>query len=124
MSDLIGMLPEGRYPKQVIVDPSASALIVELRKNGFHVISANNTVRDGISDVQTLLRKAKLLFCSNCVNTIGEFGIYSWDEKASEKGEDTPLKENDHAMDAIRYFVKTKMLVRREGRKKPHVYIF
>jgi hypothetical protein len=28
---------------------------------------------------------------------------YVWDEKAVNRGEDKPLKVNDHAMDSIRY---------------------
>jgi hypothetical protein len=42
-----------------------------------------------------------------CVNTIREFGLYSWDEKASLNGIDAVIKENDHAMDAVRYFCFT-----------------
>ena len=63
-----------------------------------------------------MLANQLLAFCDCCVNTIGEFGIYSWDEKASDRGEDAPLKENDHAMDAARYFVRTKYLVRRTNK--------
>lgn len=100
-------------PRQVIVDPSASALIVELRKRGFHVIPAINDVLNGISDVSTMLRQDKLGFAKKCVNTINEFGLYSWDAKASQHGEDRPIKDNDHAMDAVRYFVETKHLVKK-----------
>lgn len=116
---LIDILPRGKedkliYPKQVIVDPSASALIVELRKQKFHVVHARNDVLDGISDVATLLSQDKIAFTSKCKNTIREFGIYAWDTKATNRGEDVPIKLNDHAMDAVRYFVKTKHLVTRK----------
>lgn len=40
-----------------------------------------------------------------CIHTIEEFGVYSWDPKASDRGEDAPLKDNDHCMDSLRYFV-------------------
>lgn len=109
---LIQML-NGIEPRAIIVDPSASALITEIRRKGYHVRRADNDVKEGIDDVSTMLANQLLAFCDCCVNTIGEFGIYSWDEKASERGEDAPLKENDHAMDATRYFVRTKYLVRR-----------
>jgi hypothetical protein len=33
-----------------------------------------------------------------------------WDEKAANEGEDVPIKENDHCMDAVRYFVNTEHL--------------
>lgn len=103
-------------PRAIIVDPSASALITEIRRKGYHVRRADNDVKEGIDDVSTMLANQLLAFCDCCVNTLGEFGIYSWDEKASERGEDAPLKENDHAMDAIRYFVRTKYLVRRTNK--------
>lgn len=112
---LIQML-NGIGPRAIIVDPSASALITELRRKGYHVRRADNDVKEGIDDVSTMLANQLLAFCDCCVNTIGEFGIYSWDEKASERGEDAPLKENDHAMDATRYFVRTKYLVRRTNK--------
>lgn len=112
---LIQML-NGIEPRAIIVDPSASALITEIRRKGYHVRRADNDVKEGIDDVSTMLANQLLAFCDCCVNTIGEFGIYSWDEKASERGEDAPLKENDHAMDAARYFVRTKYLVRRTNK--------
>ena len=112
---LIQML-NGIEPRAIIVDPSASALITEIRRRGYHVRRADNDVKEGIDDVSTMLANQLLAFCDCCVNTIGEFGIYSWDEKASERGEDAPLKENDHAMDATRYFVRTKYLVRRTNK--------
>jgi hypothetical protein len=39
--------------------------------------------------------------------TIREFSSYIWDEKASEHGEDKPVKAFDHAMDSVRYFGNT-----------------
>ena len=47
---------------------------------------------------------------------IQEFGLYSWDDKAVE---DTPIKENDHAMDAIRYFVNTMGIWRQKSDYTP-----
>ena len=104
-------------PKNIIIDPSASALKVELRRRGFHTWDANNDVLDGISDVCSMLQAEELAFMECCKNTIKEFGAYFWDEKAADNGIDAPLKENDHAMDAIRYFVKTTRLVRNNNRK-------
>lgn len=106
----------GIEPRAIIVDPSATALIAELRRKRYHVNKADNDVKEGIDDVSTMLANQLLAFCDCCVNTIGEFGVYSWDEKASERGEDVPLKENDHAMDSTRYFVRTKKLVRRANK--------
>ena len=39
-----------------------------------------------------------------CMDARDEFGMYKWDEKATS---DKVIKENDHAMDDIRYFAHT-----------------
>lgn len=90
----------------VIVDPSAASFIAELRQAGFTVRKGRNDVVDGIRRVSTALQKRKLFFSPECKDCIREFSLYRWNEKASE---DTPIKENDHAMDDVRYFVNTIM---------------
>ena len=112
---LVGMLNSiDAQPKRIIIDPSAAALIVELRKRGYKVQAADNDVKNGIADVGKMLHEHKLIFNRRCKHTIGEFALYIWDAKASEQGEDKPIKENDHCMDAVRYFVKTLRLVRKD----------
>lgn len=108
----------GVMPKRVIIDPSAAPLKVELRRRGYHTQDANNTVLEGISDVCSMLGADNLAFMPCCEKTIAEFGSYLWDSKAVERGEDAPLKENDHCMDATRYMVKTLRLVRRANTKE------
>lgn len=49
----------------------------------------------------------QLVFASSCIETIKEFASYIWDEKALERGEDKPIKQHDHAMDATRYLCST-----------------
>lgn len=116
-NDLMSMIGDIK-PECVIIDPSASSMIALLRRKGIPTKSANNSVRDGISDVSTMLAQDRLLFSSACKHTIEEFGLYCWDDKAVERGMDEPLKINDHAMDAVRYFVKTMHLVRRTETKQ------
>ena len=91
----------------VIVDPSAASFIAQLRKDGFTVKSAQNSVLDGIRWVASLLSELKYLICETCVNTIKEKSAYIWDEKAQDRGEDKPVKQNDHASDAERYGLYT-----------------
>lgn len=91
----------------IIVDPSAASFIAELMRRGLKVIKADNTVLDGIRLTGKLLHQRELLFTKDCINTIAEFGAYHWDDKAAEHGEDKPVKQDDHAMDAVRYFVST-----------------
>lgn len=93
--------------RAVIVDPSAASFIAELRKRGRKVLQADNDVLDGIRLVGSLLNREKIVFAPTCIETIKEFASYMWDEKTALKGEDKPIKDHDHCMDACRYFVYT-----------------
>lgn len=104
--DLQDFMGDGHY-KGVIVDPSAASFIAECRKRGISCIKAKNDVLYGIRNVAKLLGTEKIKVNAACKRTIDEFGAYRWDDKASERGEDRPVKENDHAMDALRYVVFT-----------------
>ena len=97
----------GIKPVAIIVDPSAASFILELKKKGYRVKKAVNDVLDGIRFVGSLLNQEKITFYEGCPNTIQEFSCYIWDSKASAKGEDKPIKQHDHAMDAVRYFCYT-----------------
>lgn len=98
---------DGTEIRALIVDPSAASFIAELRKRGYKVIPAKNDVGDGIRLVGTMLNRGKIVFAASCVHTIKEFGSYVWDKKAAERGEDKPVKTQDHTMDSCRYFVAT-----------------
>lgn len=91
----------------IIVDPSATSFITELRKHGFTVTEAKNDVLDGIRWVGNLLNQHKILFSQDCFYTMKEFNSYIWDEKAAQRGEDKPVKVSDHTMDTVRYFCYT-----------------
>ena len=49
----------------------------------------------------------RLLVNKACTGLLDEFGLYRWDDKAALLGVEKPVKENDHAMDALRYFVNS-----------------
>lgn len=104
--DLIDFI-KGYPVKNIIVDPSAASFIAECRKNGLRVQKARNDVLDGIRLTSSALNEEQIKFNKTCKNTIKEFSSYVWDEKAANRGEDKPVKDNDHAMDAVRYFVNT-----------------
>lgn len=102
LENLIGRLPV----EAIIIDPSAASFIATIRRHGkYSVRKASNDVLDGIRVVSSMLKAEMIVIHSSCENSIREFGLYSWDEKA--KGEDKVIKENDHAMDDIRYFCYT-----------------
>ena len=94
-----------RTIERIVIDPSASSFITCIKRhNRFRVRHANNDVLGGIRNVATALNAKRLLFSPDCKDSIREFGLYSWDGKSES---DRPIKENDHAMDDIRYFVNT-----------------
>ncbi len=96
----------------VVVDPSAASFIAEIRSHGrFSVRKARNDVLAGIHLVAAMLKGGVLQIAPCCHSTIREFGIYRWEENGQA---DRPCKENDHAMDDIRYFCST--ILRRNGR--------
>lgn len=103
-------------PKAIIIDPSALSFRVELRNRGYRIIEADNDVINGIRKTSNMLKKGMLRVHEDCTNTIAEFGTYSWDEKAGEKGIEQPIKVADHSMDALRYFVSTAIKDKRVAR--------
>lgn len=98
---------DGITPRAVVIDPAAAPLIVEFRQAGYVVQPADNDVVAGIGAVANRLEKGILLFSATCAHTLEEFQSYVWDEKAAQRGEDKPVKVNDHCMDAVRYFAYT-----------------
>ena len=90
-----------RTIRRVIVDPSAASFIEVLRRRGFQVVRANNDVADGIRVTSDLLKKRRIVICRTCGDCLREMELYCWDERG---GRDAPRKENDHAMDDLRYF--------------------
>ena len=104
--DSVASLAEGYRITSILVDPSAASFIAALRKRGWTVRKADNSVEDGIRRVAVMLANGSIKVHRSCKDSIREFGLYRWDE---ESGEDKVIKENDHAMDDIRYFANTIM---------------
>lgn len=93
----------GRKTGMVIVDPSAASFIACIRKHGrFKAVPAKNEVLSGIQRVSQALKNMEIFICAACADTLREFGEY---RRESSGTKDCPKKENDHAMDDIRYFV-------------------
>lgn len=91
--------------EMVAVDAAAAGLIADLRDVGLPAMPYKGRVLDGITAVQALLKvqgdgKPRLTVDPGCFNVINEFESYIWKPEKDE-----PVKENDHSMDALRYFV-------------------
>lgn len=92
----------------VAVDPAAASFKVQLHSDGvLGIANADNDVSYGIRTIATLLGAGDLLVSDHCTGVIREAPAYSWDPKATEKGEDKPLKVADHSLDAARYAIAT-----------------
>lgn len=94
--------------KAIYIDPSAASFRLELQKQGVtNIYDAENEVNDGIRFVSMYLNNGTMKVCANCKNLIKEIQSYVWDPKAQTKGEDKPMKQFDHAIDALRYVCYT-----------------
>lgn len=89
------------WPSKVIVDPSAASFIEALRRAGYRTEKADNDVLRGIRLTASYLKSGRIRICRGCDDSLREFYEYRWDERADKEA---PLKQNDHAMDDIRYF--------------------
>ncbi len=96
-----------RRVRCVVVDPSAASFIELIKRRGeYRVIPARNSVTDGVRQVSTALKEGDIRICRNCTDSVREFSLYRW----AKSSDDVPVKENDHAMDDIRYFVTTILM--------------
>ena len=111
-SNVVGIRPEW-----TVVDPSAASYIEQLHRDGVHgVTPADNTVLDGIRTVGSLIAAGRLKVHESARGLIEEIPGYSWDDDKAEKGEDAPIKLDDHSCDALRYGVRTT-----EALWRPHI---
>jgi len=94
-------------PEYVIVDPSAASFRVQLHRDGLVTRAGDNSVLDGIRTMSSLFALDLLRIHTSCTGLCDELPGYSWDDKAAERGEDAPIKADDHGIDATRYAVHT-----------------
>jgi PBSX family phage terminase large subunit len=96
----------GIRPKFTFIDPSAASFIEACRRAQLEGIwGADNAVLDGIRRTARLMTAGRLTFSPDVPELTKELVSYVWDPKKQEKGEDAPLKANDHGCDALRYAV-------------------
>lgn len=115
--DMVERLAGEKTIRAVVVDPSAASFSEALRRRGrFKVRHADNDVMNGIRTVSVFLRNGKIKIHESCENTIREFGLYRWDEKSEV---DRVVKENDHAMDEVRYMAMTVL----KKAFKEHIFV-
>lgn len=114
-NDIDGWLADIEGRLECIIDPSAASFIALLNKRErFKVHKADNAVLDGIRETANALDNGYIKIVKDCKEWLDEASGYVWDDKTTD---DRPIKENDHLMDAMRYFVKTKHIVRKNIRR-------
>lgn len=95
-------------PRYIVLDPSAASFTTQLVRDGVQrLTAADNNVTPGIRTVASLLATDRLRITDRCTTLIREIPGYAWDAKAADKGDDKPIKKNDHALDALRYITHT-----------------
>lgn len=111
-------------PEFVFLDPSAASLSEELGRSRPNLPrlatwAADHDVKPGISDIANLLQAGQLIVAEDdregipaaerrgCPGFLSEVTEYVWDEKATALGEDAPVKEADHSLDAARYAIRS-----------------
>lgn len=86
-----------KYPvRSCYLDPSAASFKAELQKKGIPVRDTDNDVLSGITLMTDLVASGEVSIHESCSNLIREIQGYCWDDKAAKRGEDKPLKINDH----------------------------
>ena len=88
-------------------DPESASGRLELEQRGVNVrdvIKNKDSIRNGINTVRELFKANRLFINAKCRNLIWELETYAYPDKRPDHNEDeNPIKENDHALDAIRY---------------------
>ncbi len=99
IKDFIGY----RNVQSIYVDPAAASFKIALRNENLPVIDANNDVLLGIKTVNKFISGKNIIVQKSCKTLIEQLQSYAWDPKAADRGEDKPIKKDDHICDALRY---------------------
>lgn len=89
----------------IYVDPAAASLKIALRQENLPVLDANNDVLLGIKICSKFIGGKNIVIHKGCTTLREHLQSYAWCHKAASRGEDKPVKNNDHICDALRYAV-------------------
>lgn len=85
-------------------DPAEPDRIEEMSRAGLYVKEVNKDVDKGIDSVRNLFKNNKLFIHKDCKHLIWELETYAYKLKKTDNNTpEEPIKENDHALDALRY---------------------
>lgn len=97
---------------EIFCDNAEPKTIEEITRAGYNAKPADKDVTEGIRKVKSM----PLYITENSSNIVSEIKAYKWKTDINgkivkDKDKDEPVKLNDHAMDAMRYAVFTKLSV-------------
>lgn len=99
----------------IYLDPSAAAYIETLQRHGYPAKKAENEVNFGIGVVATALVDG-LTIDPSCINLVAEIESYHFPDNRTES--DKPVKQFDHAVDALRYLCASEV-----NAARPQIYV-
>lgn len=95
-----------------VCDPSAAGLKTSLRRRGCHTINGKNDILQGIQCVEEAAQHGRFVVHPRCKNLVRQLSQLVWSDKAQQRGEDKPEKNDDHATDALRYWCAHRFPIR------------
>lgn len=106
-------------------DPESASGIEELKSRGVNVrevLKNKDSIRNGINTIRELFKSNRLKIHESCRNLIWELETYAYpDRKPDHNEEEKPIKENDHAMDALRYALTMDNALTHEQFFEPYI---
>ncbi len=89
----------------IYLDPAAASLKIAMRQADLPVLDALNDVVPGIKTVGKFIAGKNIVIHKGCTTLREHIQSYAWDSKYADRGEDKPIKKNDHILDALRYAI-------------------
>ena len=91
-------------PQEVYPDPAEPDRVEMANSSGLNVMQVSKDIEAGIDSVKTLFKQNRIHIHPDCKNLILELETYHYPERKPGQNEnETPVKENDHGMDEMRY---------------------
>ena len=116
-AEVIARHRENHVKITVIIDPSAASFIALLKRTDWaKVLPAKNDVLNGIRETATAMNCKRIAIMDYITEFKDEAGGYVWQDG---DGEERPIKENDHLMDAMRYMVMTMHVNKQTPQYRP-----
>jgi phage terminase large subunit len=95
-------------PTKCYPDPAEPDRIAILSKLGLNCREVSKDIVAGVDHIRELFKQGRIHISPDCKNLIWELETYRYPDKKPEKNEaEKPVKENDHALDALRYALYT-----------------